>query len=214
MSESLNFNLKLYRERLVDKYSKSPVETRFDPQKNGIESQRKTPIKRDQANAPSLNNLVNKLQEYSSKKAKQNDSFLFKSGKSNQNSSPSKINGLHQKPRIQSISSLSPPPQQNNLQFPAKGHQYSITQFSGIMSPQKSSFISPTHFSQITDRYEQQESFTDISSLIPLHEIVNMRTKLENANINVASITPTYLTEFIKLANTIQSQLKPNKRQG
>ncbi|CAD8212297.1 unnamed protein product [Paramecium octaurelia] len=210
MSESLNFNLKLYRERLVDKYSKSPVETRFDSSK--IESQRKTPIKRDQANTPSLNNLVNKLQEYSSKKAKQNDSFLFKSGKSNQNSSPSKINGLHQK--IQSISSLSPPPQQNNLQFPAKGHQYSITQFSGIVSPQKSSFISPTHFSQITDRYEQQESITDISSLIPLHEIVNMRTKLENANINVANITPTYLTEFIKLANTIQSQLKPNKKQG
>ncbi|CAD8049422.1 unnamed protein product [Paramecium sonneborni] len=212
MSESLNFNLKLYRERLVDKYSKSPVETRFDSSINGIESQRKTSIKKDKANAPSLNTLVNKLQEYSNKKTKQNDSFLFKSGKSNQNSSPSKINGLHQK--IQSISSLSPPPQQNNLQFPSKGHQYSITQFSGILSPQKQSVINPTHFSQMTDRYDQQESNTDISSLIPLHEIVNMRTKLENANINVANITPTYLTEFIKLANTIHLQLKVNKKQG
>lgn len=40
MSESLNFNLKLYRERLADKYSKSPVEARFDS--SIIESNRKT----------------------------------------------------------------------------------------------------------------------------------------------------------------------------
>ncbi|CAD8046540.1 unnamed protein product [Paramecium primaurelia] len=212
MSESLNFNLKLYRERLVDKYSKSPVQTRFDQSINGVESQRKTPIKKDISNAPSLSNLVNKLQEYSSKKAKQNDSFLFKSDKNNQNSTPNKINGLHQK--IQSISSLSPPPQQNNLQLPIKGHQYSITQFSGIVSPQKSSIINPIHFFSITDRYEQKESSSDITSLIPLNEIVNMRTKLENANINVTNITSTYLTEFIKLANTIYLQLQVNKKHG
>ena len=49
MSESLNFNLKLNIERLVFKYSKSPVETRFDSSTIGIESQRKTPIKIDKA---------------------------------------------------------------------------------------------------------------------------------------------------------------------
>lgn len=43
MNESLNFNLKLYRERLADKYSRSPVETRFDS--SFIESNRKTPNK-------------------------------------------------------------------------------------------------------------------------------------------------------------------------
>lgn len=45
MSEPLNFNLKRYREKLEEKYSKSPVENRFDSSIN--EGNKKTPIKRE-----------------------------------------------------------------------------------------------------------------------------------------------------------------------
>ena len=43
--------------------------------------------------------------------------------------------------------------------------------------------------------------------MIPFHDLVNMRNKLENCDINSAHVSPTYLSEIVKLAHVINTQL-------
>lgn len=57
-------------------------------------------------------------------------------------------------------------------------------------------------------RFETESSSLDkskhgakaVSVMVPLHEIVNLRNKFEQATINVAHLTPTYTSEMVKLA--------------
>lgn len=41
--------------------------------------------------------------------------------------------------------------------------------------------------------------------MVPLNDLVNLRSKLENCDINAAHISPTYLSEIVKLAHIINT---------
>lgn len=43
---------------------------------------------------------------------------------------------------------------------------------------------------------------------MPLHEIVNLRNKIEQANMSIGNLTPTYTSEMVRLAQAITSSLK------
>ncbi|CAD8157547.1 unnamed protein product [Paramecium pentaurelia] len=192
MSDQLNFNLKLFRERITDKYQRNSSNTRIG-QDNQLSSQRKSFKK----NAPTLDLLSSKLQNYSLNKFKTDSRVCSPKHLS----SPVTINGMQQK-----IKSITTSPQRfinNHFGHPLKSPKSTITQFQGF-------YQSPRAY---TDRNEYQEirrynSNNDITEMIPLHDLVNMRNKLENYDINAAHISPTYLSEIVKLAHVINTQLQ------
>ncbi|CAD8065598.1 unnamed protein product [Paramecium sonneborni] len=192
MSDQLNFNIKLYRERLNDKYSGNTSNTKIG-QDNQLNSQRKSFKK----NAPTLDSISSRLQNCSGNKLKTDSRVCSPKNIS----SPVTLNGMQQK-----IKSITTSPQQfvnNNFGHPISSPKSVVTQFQGFYQSPRAQ----------TDRNEIQQikrynSNSDISDMIPLNDLVNMRNKLENCDINAAHISPTYLSEIVKLAHVINTQLQ------
>ncbi|CAD8156660.1 unnamed protein product [Paramecium pentaurelia] len=192
MSDQLNFNLKLYRERLTDKYSRNNSNSIIG-QDNLLSSQRKSFKK----NAPTLDSISSRLQNHSSNKLKTDSRVCSPKNLS----SPVTLNGMQQK-----IKSITTSPQQfvnNNFGHPISSPKSVVTHFQGFYQSPRAQ----------TDRNEIQQikrynSNNDITEMIPFHDLVNMRNKLENYDINAAHISPTYLSEIVKLAHVINTQLQ------
>ncbi|CAD8138638.1 unnamed protein product [Paramecium pentaurelia] len=184
------FDIKIYREKLNDKYGKSPLASQH--------TQPISPKKNNKIGNPSFDLLQTKLKEFSNKKS----TSPLKSRIDQ--SSPNRATGIQQ--QISKIGTL-------NFTLPSKqmriGSVYNIQQFNGPISEDRK--VNPIRFE--TEIQEKQTfSQKPITNMIPLHEIMNMRNKLENAQLNVNQISSAYTSEMVKLASVINSQLKKKSK--
>ncbi|CAD8136267.1 unnamed protein product [Paramecium octaurelia] len=184
------FDIKIYREKLNDKYGKSPLASQH--------TQPISPKKNSKIGNPSFDLLQTKLKEFSNKK-----SISPLKQKVDQNS-PKRVSGIQQ--QISKIGTL-------NFTLPSKqmriGSFSDTQQFNGSISEDRR--IYPVRFET---EVQEKLAFSQkpITNMIPLHEIMNMRNKLENAQLNVNQISSAYTSEMVKLASVINSQLKKKSK--
>ncbi|CAD8076631.1 unnamed protein product [Paramecium sonneborni] len=185
------FDIKIYREKLNDKYGKSPLASQH--------TQPTSPKKSIKIGNPSFDLLQTKLKEFSNKKSTSPQKSKIEQG------SPNRATGISQ--QISKISTL-------NFTLPSKqmriGSVYNTQyQLNGPISEDRK--IYPVRFE--TEVQEKQTfSQKQNTNMIPLHEIMNMRNKLENAQLNVNQISSAYTSEMVKLASVINTQLKKKQK--
>ncbi|CAD8159913.1 unnamed protein product [Paramecium octaurelia] len=192
MSDQLNFNLKLFRERITDKYQRNSSNTKIG-QSNQLSSQRNS----YKLKAPTLDSFTSRWQNGSVHQFKPDSRVC--SPKHLQ--SPETYNGMQQK-----IKTITTSPQRfdnNHFGHPLRSPQSSLKPFQAAYQSPRAQ----------TDRYEFQElkrynSNNDITEMVPFYDLVNIRNKLENCDIKSAHISPTYLNEIVKLAQAINTQLQ------
>ncbi|CAD8132122.1 unnamed protein product [Paramecium pentaurelia] len=183
------FDIKIYREKLNDIYGKSPLASQY--------TQPSSPKKNNKIVNPSFDLLQTKLKDFSNKKSASPLKLKVDQG------SPNRASGMQQ---ISKIGTL-------NFTLPSKqmrvGSVYNNQQFNGPISEDRK--IYPIRFET---EVQEKSSYTQkpITSMIPLHEIMNMRNKLENAQLNVNQISSAYTSEMVKLASVINSQLKKKQK--
>ncbi|CAK72745.1 unnamed protein product (macronuclear) [Paramecium tetraurelia] len=147
---------------------------------------------------PSFDLLQTKLKEFSNKK-----SISPLKSRVDQNS-PKRVSGIQQ--QISKIGTL-------NFTLPSKqmriGSFSDTLQFNGSISEDRR--IYPV---RLETEVQEKLAFSQkpITNMIPLHEIMNMRNKLENAQLNVNQISSAYTSEMVKLASVINSQLKKKSK--
>ncbi|CAD8054352.1 unnamed protein product [Paramecium sonneborni] len=184
------FDIKIYREKLNDKYGKSPLASQH--------IQPTSPKKSSKIGNPSFDLLQTKLKDFSNKKSTSPIKSKIDQG------SPNRVTGISQ--QISKIGTLNftLPSQQMKI-----GSVYNTQQLNGPISEDRK--IYPVRFE--TEVQEKQKfSQNSITNMIPLHEIMNMRNKLENAQLNVNQISSAYTSEMVKLASVINSQLKKKQK--
>ncbi|CAD8142825.1 unnamed protein product [Paramecium octaurelia] len=184
------FNIKIYREKLNDLYGKSPLASQH--------TQPSSPKKNNKIVNPSFDLLQTKLKEFSNKKSASPLKSKVDHG------SPNRASGIQQ--QISKIGTFNFTLPQKQMRLASVNNNQ---QFNGPISEDRK--IYPVRFET---EVQEKSSFAQkpITSMIPLHEIMNMRNKLENAQLNVNQISSAYTSEMVKLASVINSQLKKKQK--
>ncbi|CAK60536.1 unnamed protein product (macronuclear) [Paramecium tetraurelia] len=146
---------------------------------------------------PSFDLLQTKLKEFSNKKSASPLKSKVDHG------SPTRASGIQQISKIGTFNFTLP---QKQMRLASVNNNQ---QFNGPISEDRK--IYPVRFET---EVQEKSSFAQkpITSMIPLHEIMNMRNKLENAQLNVNQISSAYTSEMVKLASVINSQLKKKQK--